>query len=215
MLVGMWRWPRGSLTTPDLLIHGAGIFAQVVRLSVPTFQNNQKSLPAGTVSCWLKGSLMTLDSSIVFSGRCGDALWGFQCHGVVPDIITIGKSLGNGYPIAAVITSREIAKKFTSYVSYNKYLGDPTSCNVALAVLDQLEHGGQLENVKTLGKYMLKKLQSYLSNYDFVGNVRGIGFSLAIDLVKPEKEANSLLAQCIRQKLFERRVVVEICGEKR
>ncbi|TRY70098.1 hypothetical protein TCAL_05444 [Tigriopus californicus] len=146
-------------------------------------------------------------------GRTGDFTWGFQKYDVIPDIVTIGKGLANGHPLAAVVTSKEIAKKITSIVSYYNFLGDPISCAIALSVLEQLDETKVLENVRKVGKYLLLKLSQFSERFDFVGQVRGQGLSLALDLVHSDsREPNTVAAQFVRQKMFERQVVVELSG---
>ena len=160
--------------------------------------------------------VLIVDETYTGLGRTGEHMWGFQKFDVVPDIVTVGKSLGNGHPVAAVITSKEIAKKFTSIVSYYNYLGDPTSCAVGLAVLEQLEDGSVMENVRTVGKFLLKKLDQLCQSYDFVGPVRGLGLALGMEMVQPNsKEPNPALAQFVRQKMYECHVVVEMLGLNR
>ena len=126
--------------------------------------------------------------------------------------ISVGKSLGNGHPLAAVVTTKEIAKKFMTYFSYYNYLGDPLSCAIGCAVLDQLKDGQLAANVTRVGEYLKKRLiESVSTQFNFVGQVRGLGLSLGVDIVVgtggPNAcDPNASLCHVIRNKMVKRQV---------
>uniref|UniRef100_A0A0B7ABW9 Alanine--glyoxylate aminotransferase 2-like n=1 Tax=Arion vulgaris TaxID=1028688 RepID=A0A0B7ABW9_9EUPU len=122
-------------------------------------------------------------------GRVGNHMWAFENQDVVPDIVTIGKPMGNGHPVAAVITTKEIAASFGACgVEYfNTYGGNPVSCAVALAVLEVLKEEQLMENACRVGDAMRSKLTGLKEKYPrIIGDVRGVGMFWGIDMVKDE-----------------------------
>jgi 4-aminobutyrate aminotransferase-like enzyme len=131
------------------------------------------------------GGLCISDEVQVGVGRLGTHFWGFQVQGVVPDIVTMGKPLGNGHPIAAVVTSREIADAFDDGVKYfNTFGGNPVSCAVGTTVLDIVQGDRLQENAVAVGEYFLTVLEKLKSAHPLIGDVRGQGLYLGIELVR-------------------------------
>lgn len=134
-----------------------------------------------------QGSLLICDEVQTGFGRCGEHMWAFQLGGpeVRPDIVTIGKPMGNGFPVSAVITTPEIAAAFknigTEY--FNTFGGNPASCAAALAVLDELESKQLQQDAASIGSNMLKRLKKLQETSSIIGDVRGHGFFLGIDIV--------------------------------
>lgn len=128
-------------------------------------------------------------------GRTGDHYWGFQNFGVVPDIVTMAKGLGNGAPIAAVTTTREIAATLAQRIHINTFGGNPVSMAAGLAVLDTIDEEGLQENCRLVGGRLLAGLRELQTRHPLVGNVRGMGLMLGVELVTdratraPAKEA--------------------------
>lgn len=106
-------------------------------------------------------------------GRTGDHFWGFQSHDIVPDIVTMAKGIGNGFPLAAVVTTAKIADTLTQASHFNTYGGNPLACAAGLAVLDVIEKEGLQQNAKEIGTYFLKSLDQLRNAYDVIGDVRG------------------------------------------
>jgi len=118
-------------------------------------------------------------------GRTGDAMWGFQRHGVVPDLVIMGKPMGNGLPIAGLVAKPEVLRDFALRARYfNTFGGNPVSCAAGLAVLEVLEREQLQQNAKTVGSYMLQGLDKLAKRYRQIGQVRGAGFFIGVDLVK-------------------------------
>nr|WP_233837563.1 aspartate aminotransferase family protein [Paraburkholderia sp. ZP32-5] len=118
-------------------------------------------------------------------GRTGDAMWGFQRHGVVPDLVIMGKPMGNGLPIAGLVAKPEVLKDFALRARYfNTFGGNPVSCAAGLAVLEVLEREQLQQNAKTVGRYMMQGLDELAKRYRQIGQVRGAGFFIGVDLVK-------------------------------
>jgi 4-aminobutyrate aminotransferase-like enzyme/Ser/Thr protein kinase RdoA (MazF antagonist) len=131
-----------------------------------------------------RGGLCISDEVQVGLGRLGSAFWGFQLQGVVPDIVTMGKPLGNGYPLAAVVTTREIADAFDNGAKYfNTFGGSPVACAVGETVLSIVQDDGLQQHAAEVGAYFLEQLQDLASRQPAIGEVRGHGLYLGVDLV--------------------------------
>lgn len=117
-------------------------------------------------------------------GRVGESIWAFDMQDVVPDIVTLGKPMGNGHPIAAVITTREIADSFANGMEYfNSFGGNPVSCAVGMAVLDVIEQEELQQNAKNISDYLFTKLNDLASKHELIGDVRGRGLFIGVELV--------------------------------
>lgn len=136
-------------------------------------------------------------------GRVGTHMWAFETQDVVPDIVTLGKPIGNGHPIAAVITTEEIANKFANGMEYfNTFGGNPVSCAAGLAVLDIIEKENLQKHALKTGNQLLKDLKKLMMKYSIIGDVRGLGLFIGVELVKDTKtkdpaadEANQIINQ--------------------
>jgi 4-aminobutyrate aminotransferase-like enzyme len=118
-------------------------------------------------------------------GRTGDHWWGYQVHGVLPDIVTLGKSLGNGYPIAGVVARKDLLKAFRENVMYfNTYGANPVACAAGTAVLQVIEQENLIHNARETGEFLRKKLRSLASAHDCLGEVRGSGLFIGVEIVK-------------------------------
>ena len=109
-------------------------------------------------------------------GRVGSHFWGFETQGVVPDIVTMGKPIGNGHPIGAVVTTREIAEAFADGMEYfNTFGGNPVSCAAGLAVLDVIENEGLQQHALHVGERLKTGLVEVQVRHPVIGDVRGRG----------------------------------------
>ena len=139
-------------------------------------------------------------------GRLGKVFWGFELYNVVPDIVILGKSMGNGHPIGAVITTDKIASKFSEGVEFfSSFGGNPVSCSVGLSVLDIIEKEKLQENAKIVGKYYKKELEKLKNKHKVIGEVRGEGLFLGIEIInennlKPDRKLAHLLKNRLREK---------------
>jgi 4-aminobutyrate aminotransferase-like enzyme len=130
------------------------------------------------------GGLCVSDEVQVGLGRLGHSMWGFETHGVVPDIVTMGKPMGNGHPMAAVVTTREIADAFDNGMPYfNTFAGNPVSCAVGMAVLDVIRDEGLQANASQVGAHFLAGLEALRHEHELIGDVRGQGLYLGVELV--------------------------------
>ncbi len=118
-------------------------------------------------------------------GRVGSHFWAFERQGVVPDIVTLGKPIGNGHPLAAVVTTRAIAEAFANGMEYfNTYGGNPVSCAIGEAVLDVIEEERLQERAARVGNVLESGLRKLQSRFPLIGDVRGAGLFLGFELVR-------------------------------
>jgi 4-aminobutyrate aminotransferase-like enzyme len=130
------------------------------------------------------GGVCIADEVQVGFGRVGSHFWGFQTQGVIPDIVTMGKPIGNGHPLAAVVTTPEIAASFENGMEYfNTYGGNPVSCAVGLAVLDVMEDEKLQDNALKAGARMKAGLEQLMDKHPLIGDVRGMGLFIGVELV--------------------------------
>ena len=131
------------------------------------------------------GGVCIADEVQVGFGRAGSHFWAFELQDVVPDIVTLGKPMGNGHPMALVVTTPDIANAFHNGMEYfNTFGGNPVSCAIGKAVLDVIENERLQENAARVGKQLLKGFKHLKQKYPLVGDVRGQGLYLGIELVK-------------------------------
>jgi 4-aminobutyrate aminotransferase-like enzyme len=118
-------------------------------------------------------------------GRAGAQFWAFEAQGVVPDIVTMGKPIGNGHPLAAVVTTRAIADAFHNGMEYfNTFGGNPVSCAIGLEVLQVIREEGLQQNALETGAYLTEGLKALQHHYPIIGDVRGPGLFLGFELVR-------------------------------
>jgi 4-aminobutyrate aminotransferase-like enzyme/Ser/Thr protein kinase RdoA (MazF antagonist) len=118
-------------------------------------------------------------------GRAGSHFWMFQTQGAAPDIVTMGKPIGNGHPMGAVATTPEIAASFANGMEYfNTFGGNPVSCAVGLAVLDIVRDERLQENALSTGAYLMDRLRTLAGGNRLIGDVRGLGLFIGIELVR-------------------------------
>jgi 4-aminobutyrate aminotransferase-like enzyme len=131
------------------------------------------------------GAVFIADEVQVGFGRVGTHFWAFETQEVVPDIVTLGKPIGNGHPMAAVITTKEIAASFDTGMEYfNTFGGNPVSCAVGLAVLDVIEQEGLQRHALEIGNRMLDGLRELQARRPLIGDVRGLGLFIGVELVR-------------------------------
>ncbi len=133
------------------------------------------------------GGLCIADEVQTGFGRTGEHYWGFQNWGVVPDIVTMAKGLGNGAAIAAVTTRAEIAKVMTQRMHLNTFGGNPVAAASALAVLEVLDEDGLQENSRVVGRRLRQGLEKLQAVHPKIGDVRGQGLMLGVELVRDRK----------------------------
>ncbi|XP_028712649.1 LOW QUALITY PROTEIN: ethanolamine-phosphate phospho-lyase [Peromyscus leucopus] len=167
------------------------------------------------------GGVFIADEVQVGFGRVGKHFWSFQMHGedFVPDIVTMGKPMGNGHPMSCVVTTREIAEAFSSsgMEYFNTYGGNPVSCAVGLAVLDVIEKENLQGNAIRVGNYLTKLLDEQKAKHPMIGDIRGVGLFIGIDLVKDREKRTPATAEAqhIIYKMKEKGVLLSADGPHR
>jgi 4-aminobutyrate aminotransferase-like enzyme/Ser/Thr protein kinase RdoA (MazF antagonist) len=162
------------------------------------------------------GGLAISDEVQVGYGRLGEWFWGFMQQDAVPDIVSVAKSMGNGYPLGAVITSRAVADKFRSQgYFFSSTGGSPLSCAIGMTVFDVLRDEGLQENAVHVGAHLKARLQALQGKYPIIGTVHGIGLYLGVEMVRdPETlEPASEETRAICDRMLELGVIIQPTGD--
>ena len=161
------------------------------------------------------GGLYIADEVQPGFGRTGDNMWGYQHYGVVPDLVTLGKPMGNGHPLAGVVGKASLVNAFGEKAMYfNTFGGNPVSCAVGIAVLEVIENEGLVANAHKVGNYVREGLERLAGKYDVIGNSRGRGLFFGSELVKDRttKEPAPALARHVVNTLRENGVLISSTG---
>lgn len=148
-------------------------------------------------------------------GRVGTHFWAFETQGVIPDIVTMGKPLGNGHPIGAVVTTRAIAESFGNGMEYfNTYGGNPVSCAIGLAVLDVIADEELQAHALAVGNHLKHRLQHLMEKHAVIGDVRGLGLFLGIEFVTDRQSLQPApqLAKMIVSAMLARGILLSVDG---
>jgi alanine-glyoxylate transaminase/(R)-3-amino-2-methylpropionate-pyruvate transaminase len=138
-------------------------------------------------------------------GRTGTHFWGFETQGVVPDIVTMAKGIGNGCPLAAVVTTAKIAETVTRRIHFNTFGGNPVVCAQGKAVLEVIAQEKLQANSLKLGAHLIAGLEKLKARHNIIGDVRGKGLMLGIELVKDRATKEPAKPECAQ--------VLEKCRE--
>jgi 4-aminobutyrate aminotransferase-like enzyme len=142
------------------------------------------------------GGVCIADEVQVAFGILGAHFWGIETQGVVPDIVVFGKPIGNAFPLAVVVTTPEIANSFANGMEFfSTFGGNPVSCAVGLAVLDVVRDEKLQQNARKVGEYWLMGLAELQKRHELIGDVRGSGLFLGIDLVTNHESREPAAAQ--------------------
>ncbi|CAH9117570.1 unnamed protein product [Cuscuta epithymum] len=184
--------PKYARDVDDIITYGttgrvAGFIAEAIQGVGGIMELAPGYLPAVYSSIRRAGGLCIADE--VQSGFCrtGSHFWGFEAHGVVPDIVTMAKGIGNGIPLGAVVTTAEVAKVLTDRSYFNTFGGNPVCTAGGLAVLKVLEKDKLQQNAFTVGSYLKERLISLMDKHEIIGDVRGRGLMLGVELVTDRK----------------------------
>jgi len=161
------------------------------------------------------GGVCIADEVQVGFGRLGTHFWGFETQSVVPDIVVLGKPIGNAFPLAAVITTPEIAGSFDNGMEFfSTFGGNPVSCAGGLAVLDVLEEEQLQQNALRVGNALLCRLEQLRERHPLIGDIRGSGLFLGLDLVRDRatREAAAEQASYVCNRLRERGILTGTDG---
>jgi 4-aminobutyrate aminotransferase-like enzyme len=162
------------------------------------------------------GGIFVADEVQPGFGRTGGHMWGFQRHGIDPDIVTLGKPMGNGQPIAGLLTRHDVVEKFGNNTRYfNTFAGNAVSCAAAAAVLRVIKRDRIMDNARDVGGYLLEQVEALRARHDCLGHVRGAGMFVAADIVTdragnaPDKARTTKVVNAMR----EDGVLISACGE--
>jgi 4-aminobutyrate aminotransferase-like enzyme/Ser/Thr protein kinase RdoA (MazF antagonist) len=164
------------------------------------------------------GGVCIADEVQIGFGRVGENFWGFETQNVVPDIVTMGKPIGNGFPLAAVITTPEIAARFSSGMEYfNTFGGNPVACTAGQAVLDVIERERLQENAFLTGNRLKAGIERMKNTFPVIGDVRGMGLFLGIELVldPASKKPASSHAAYAAERMREEGILISTDGPDR
>ncbi len=161
------------------------------------------------------GALYIADEVQPGFGRLGTGMWGFMRHGITPDIVVMGKPMGNGMPIAAAVMKHEIEQKFGADIRYfNTFGANHVSIAAASAVLDVIENESLIENARATGNHLLAGMRALQETVPSIGDVRGIGLFLGLDFVRDRetREPDGALALKVVNGLRDLRVLISASG---
>ena len=161
------------------------------------------------------GCLLVADEVQCGYGRSGTHLWSFARGGITPDAVTLGKPMGNGHPVAAVVTRAEIAQRFASRTDlFSTFGGNPVACAAALAVLDVVEEEGLQDHASRMGARLRAGIDALRSQHPAVGDVRGAGLLVGVDLVVDleSRSPGPELARAVLEGMRDRQVLVGVTG---
>jgi len=164
-----------------------------------------------------EGGVMIADEVQGGFARTGK-MWGFQRHGIVPDVVVLGKPMGNGMPIGGVVVRPDLLKQFGAKQRYfNTFGGNPVCCAAGLAVLDVIEREKLIENADLVGSYMLAGLSRLKDKYSSIGDVRGAGLSVGVEFVtsRQTKEPDSVTSLRLVNDLREEGILINALGPYR
>jgi 4-aminobutyrate aminotransferase-like enzyme len=169
-----------------------------------------RTLYAGTHTA---GGLCVADEVQGGFGRLGQHFWGFQFDDAIPDIVTLGKPMGNGHPLAAVVTRPEIAEILANETGYfNTFGGNPVSCAAGLAVLEVIEKESLQQNALEVGQYLREGMANLRRDYPVIGDLHGSGLLLGIDVIGPDGAPNRAMAAHIMNHMRENGVLIGTTG---
>ena len=159
------------------------------------------------------GGLFIADEVQPGFGRTGAAMWGFERHGVTPDVVTMGKPMGNGMPIAAVVAGVDLLRCFADSVGYfNTFGGNPVTSAAALAVLDEIEERGLVAHAADVGHHLIAGLREVASRRTAIAEVRGAGLYVGVEIIDADGNPAPERVAKILNALRERRVLIGAAG---
>lgn len=161
----------------------AGFFSEAIQGVGGIVELAPGYLPAAYDIVRKAGGLCVADEIQSGYARTGSHFWAFESHGVIPDVVTMAKGIGNGIPLGAVVTTPEIANVLVGRAYYNTFGGNPLCTAAGLAVLNVIEKEKLQENAFAVGSYMKERLIALKDKYEVIGDVRGKGFMLGVELV--------------------------------
>jgi 4-aminobutyrate aminotransferase-like enzyme len=202
----------------DLLRHGikpSALIVDTIFSSDGVFEGPKGFLAPAVAAIRAAGGVFIADEVQPGFGRLGEGMWGFSRHGVVPDMVSLGKPMGNGYPVAGLVLRPEVIAEFGAKGRYfNTFGGNAVAAATANAVLDVIENEGLIENARVVGDYFAQGLRGLAKNFDCLGNLRAAGLFLGQDITR-DGVANADLTGRIVNGLREAGVLISSTGPAR
>lgn len=202
----------------DMQAHGikpAALLVDSIFASDGIFSDPAGFLAPAVAEIRKAGGVLIADEVQPGFGRTGEGMWGFARHGMIPDIVTMGKPMGNGHPIAGMVAKPEILEVFGQHTRYfNTFGGNPVSCAAGMAVLDVIAREGLVGNAKLVGAYLRDGVRALATRHELIGDVRGAGLFVGIELVADRATLRPATAETSRlvNGLRDRRVLISACG---
>jgi 4-aminobutyrate aminotransferase-like enzyme len=203
----------------DLRRHGikpAALIVDTIFSSDGVFADPPGFLQEAVTEIRNAGGIFIADEVQPGFGRTGDALWGFQRHGVAPDIVSLGKPMGNGYPIAGLVLRHDIIDSFGRNSRYfNTFGGNPVACAAGMAVLDVIEERHLQQSARDVGHHLRTNLRALAARYPVIADVRGAGLFIGVEILPTNSAlpADALTAKIVNG-LRDRRVLISATGPR-
>lgn len=194
---------RPAMLIVDSLFTSDGVCAEPAGFLAPAVEAIRRA-----------GGIIVADEVQPGFGRSGDCFWGFQRHGVVPDMVTLGKPMGNGQPVAGVVATPAVIEDFGRNARYfNTFGGNAVSCAAALAVLDTIEKDRLMANAARMGERLRNGIASLAETHDCIGAIRGAGLMMGVEILsRDERRPDAATTARIVNGLRERGVLISSCG---
>lgn len=161
------------------------------------------------------GGICIADEVQTGLGRLGDFYFGFEHQGAVPDIVVLGKPIGNGHPLGVLVTTKEIADSFAQGPEFFSTFGGSTlSCRIGKEVLDIVDDEGLQNNARVMGAKLMTGLKALEQEYTCVGDVRGMGLFLGLELINPDGSEASEICAYVKNRMRDHRILIGSEGPK-
>ncbi|KAA8998078.1 aspartate aminotransferase family protein [Affinibrenneria salicis] len=216
--LGAWFAAQIQRQIDDMAAHGikfAGFLADSIFSSDGVLPGPAGYLRQAIEVVHANGGIFIADEVQPGFARTGDAFWGFARHGIVPDIVTTGKPMGNGIPVSGLLARAEVLAAFSDSIPYfNTFGGNPVSIAAAQAVLKVIREERLQQHSREVGGKLLQELQQLMQRHDSIGDVRGAGLFIGLELVsdRAAKTPDKTLALDVIEKLRAQRVLTSVAG---
>ncbi|HHW50204.1 MAG TPA: aspartate aminotransferase family protein [Pseudoclavibacter sp.] len=216
--IGPWFAQRIQEQIDDMAAHGvrfAGVLADSIFSSDGVLPDPVGYLQDAVDVVHRNGGVFIADEVQPGFARTGDAFWGFARHGVVPDLVTMGKPMGNGIPVSAVVGKSDVLAAFSDHLPYfNTFGGNPVAMAAAQGVLDVIEQEGLQEHARVTGAALRAELAGLMDAHPSIGDVRGAGLFTGLELVadRGTREPDGALALDVIERLRDRHVLTSVAG---
>jgi len=216
--LGRWFADQVRAAIADMEAHGtrfAGLIAYSIFSSDGVLPGPAGYLREAVDVVHRAGGIVVADEVQPGFGRTGEAFWGFQRHGIVPDVVTLGKPMGNGIPVSGLVAKADVLAAFSDTVPYfNTFGGNPVSMAAAQAVLTTIRAEGLQQHSAEVGAETLAALRELMATHEAVGDVRGVGLFIGFELVvdRATREPDRDLALRLLEQLRDRGVLTSVAG---